>query len=178
MCGSADQDSVGDKVDDALEGNRKIQSTWETAREIDQRARVAQWLASSDPFTNHHKALQQRHRGTGRWFLESSDFKQWKANPKSFLWLHGIPGCGKTVLSSTIIEHLEQDMTCQLLTYFYFDFNDKDKQSLDSLLRSLIVQVYQSQPDSRQPLEQLWASHGEGSRGHLRAICKVFYKSC
>lgn len=55
-------------------------------------------------------------------------------------------------------------MTCQLLTYFYFDFNDKDKQSLDSLLRSLIVQVYQSQPGSRQPLEQVWASHSEGSR--------------
>ncbi|KAH0332324.1 Pfs, NACHT and ankyrin domain protein, partial [Aureobasidium melanogenum] len=155
---------IGDKVDDALEGNRKIQSTLETAREIDQRARVAKWLASSDPFTNHHKALQQRHRGTGRWFLESSDFEQWKASPKSFLWLHGIPGCGKTVLSSTIIEHLEQDMTCQLLTYFYFDFNDKDKQSLDSLLLSLIVQVYQSQPASRPPVEQLWASHGEGSR--------------
>lgn len=115
-------------------------------------------------FVNYHKALQQRHRETGRWFLGSSDFTQWKASPKSFLWLHGIPGCGKTVLSSTIIEYLKQDTTCQLLIYFYFDFNDKHKQSLENLLRALVRQVYQSQPESRQPLEQLWVFHGEGDR--------------
>jgi Cdc6-like AAA superfamily ATPase len=80
------------------------------------------------------------------------------------LWLYGIPGCGKTVLSSTIIEQLKQDATCQPLLYFYFDFNDKNKQSLDDLLRSFVEQAYQLQPDSRQPLEQLLTSHNEGSR--------------
>jgi Cdc6-like AAA superfamily ATPase len=96
--------------------------------------------------------------------LESDDFKWWKASPESFLWLHGIPGCGKTVLSSTVIEHLKQDTTCQLLLYFFFDFNDLKKQSLDDLLRSLIEQVYKLQPESRQSLERLWASHDEGVR--------------
>ncbi|KAG4435500.1 hypothetical protein IFR05_009020 [Cadophora sp. M221] len=31
-------------------------------------------------------------------------FAKWKTNQGSFLWLHGIPGCGKTFLSATIIE--------------------------------------------------------------------------
>jgi ABC-type dipeptide/oligopeptide/nickel transport system ATPase subunit len=126
--------------------------------------RIVKWLSASDPSTNHNKALGQHHDGTGLWFIHWDIFKEWKKQTSSFLWLHGISGCGKTVLSSTIIEHLKQDTTCHLLLYFYFDFNDEKKQSLDNLLRSLVEQIYQSQPSGWHPLEQLWASHSEGSR--------------
>jgi Cdc6-like AAA superfamily ATPase len=125
---------------------------------------MIEWLAASNPSSNHNKALRQHHDGTSIWFVHGDIFKEWKKQTSSFLWLHGIPGCGKTVLSSTIIEHLKQDETCETLLYFYFDFNDKNKQSLDDLLRSLVEQIYQSQPLSRQLLEQLWASHDEGRR--------------
>jgi nucleoside phosphorylase len=162
--GNANEALVERKIDDAVLGNQKIQSSLQTARDDGRQAKIIKWLSPSDPSTNYNKALQQRHEGSGHWFLESDYFKVWKASPESFLWLHGIPGCGKTVLSSTIIEHLKQDATCHLLLYFYFDFNDKKKQSLDDLLRSLVEQVYQSQPDGRQPLEQMWASHNDGSR--------------
>jgi hypothetical protein len=145
-----------------LHSNQQMQSTPQTARDGNRRARIIKWLSPSDPSTNYNKALQQRHEGTGHWFFGSDELKWWKVNPESFLWLHGIPGCGKTVLSSAIIESLKQDATCQLLLYFYFDFNDKNKQSLNDLLRSLVQQIYQSQPLSRQLLEQLWASHDKG----------------
>jgi nucleoside phosphorylase len=152
------------KIDEAVQGNQEIQSTLHTARDDGRRARIIKWLSPSDPSTNYNKALQQRHEGSGHWFLESDDSKRWKASSESFLWLRGTPGCGTTVLSSTIIEHLKQDTACHLLLYFYFDFNDEKKQSLDDLLRSLIEQVYQLQPESRQFLERLWASHDEGIR--------------
>ncbi|KAI4853704.1 Pfs, NACHT and ankyrin domain protein [Aureobasidium sp. EXF-8845] len=162
--GSANEALVERKIDDALQGNRKIQSTLHTARDDGRRVKIIKWLSPSDPSTNYNRAFHQRHEGTGHWFLESDEFKRWKASSESFLWLHGIPGCGKTVLSSTIIEHLKQDTTCHLLLYFYFDFNDGKKQSLDDLLRSLIEQVYQLQPESRQSLEKIWTSHDEGIR--------------
>ncbi|KAH0271012.1 Pfs, NACHT and ankyrin domain protein, partial [Aureobasidium melanogenum] len=155
---------IESKLDDTIEGTQRIQSTLQSVEKIDQRARIVKWLSPSDPSANYNEALRQRHEGTGRWFLQSKAFEQWKRNPRSFLWLHGIPGCGKTVLSSTIIECLKQDMTSRLLVYFYFDFNGKNKQSLDNLLRSLVEQIYQSQPQSRRPLEQLWASCGQGSQ--------------
>ncbi|THX66781.1 Pfs, NACHT and ankyrin domain protein, partial [Aureobasidium pullulans] len=71
---------------------------------------------------------------------------------------------GKTVLSSTIIEHLKQDTSFGTLLYFYFDFNDTSKQTLDNVLCSLIKQLYQQRPDARQPLDQSWNAHGEGSQ--------------
>jgi hypothetical protein len=80
------------------------------------------------------------------------------------LWLHGIPGCGKTVLTSTIIEHFRQDTTCQVLLYFYFDSSDTDKRSLNSLLRSLITQLCRELPEALQPVYQLWVSLSGGPK--------------
>jgi hypothetical protein len=105
-------------------------------------------------------ALKRRHEGTGAWFTGGQAFGDWKKQPNSFLWLQGLTGCGKSVLSSTIIEHLSNVATPdQVLLYFYFDFNDTNKQTLEKMLRSLANQLYQGQPDARGPLEQL---RGEG----------------
>lgn len=47
---------------------------------------------------DHQQAKQKRVGKTGQWFLGSDQFQSWLLEPNSFLWLHGIAGCGKTVL--------------------------------------------------------------------------------
>jgi len=45
----------------------------------------------------------------------------------SHLWLSGISGCGKFVLSSTIVADIQTICARdpdRILAYFYFDFND------------------------------------------------------
>ena len=86
-------------------------------------------------------------KGTGRWFIESNEFSCWKAGLKRSLWLHGIPGAGKMVLCSTIIDEiysLQSDIEC---VYFDFDFNDTQKQSIDGFLRSILLQICSSRND-------------------------------
>lgn len=123
----------------------------------DHQRQIKGWLSAPDPSTNYMNALEKRHKGTGLWFTRSKAFKRWKEQPDSFLWLHGIAGCGKTVLSSTIIEHLKTDIgSGQLLLYFYFDFNDPKKQTFENMLRSLTHQLYQKQSEARGTLNQLW----------------------
>jgi Cdc6-like AAA superfamily ATPase len=136
------------------------------ALQLDRREReIRDWLSAPDPSFNYKNALEKRYEGTGSWFTGSQAFANWKKQPNSFIWLHGGPGYGKTVLSSTIIEHLNSaTMPAQILLYFYFDFNDVDKQTFESMLRSLMNQLYQKQPDARGPLEQLWESSGKGQK--------------
>jgi hypothetical protein len=58
--------------------------------------------------------------------------------------LHGIPGCGKTILSSTRLENVFQycaDDPGRVVSYFYFDFNDAEKHSPELMVRSLICQL-------------------------------------
>jgi hypothetical protein len=136
---------------------------------------IYRWLSPLDPSANFNKALQQRQEGTGLWLLQSSPFTKWYSQQHSFLWLHGIPGCGKTILSSTIIKHLVDTHPDQLLLYFYFDFTDAGKQTLDNVLRSLISQLYHKCKDTQKLLDSLFSSCDNGRRQPTcELLCKVF----
>lgn len=136
---------------------------------------IKRWLSPSDPSTNYNKALQQRQEGSGLWFLQIDAFAKWKKTQNSFLWLYGIPGCGKTILSSTIIEDLEKPLQCQSLLYFYFDFSDKDKQTLENMLRSLMSQLYSKCGGVSKEFDSLFSSCENGRRQpSCESLCKAF----
>jgi len=58
-----------------------------------------QWL-SEEPFLGHHNLMKEDVlEGTGQWLLSDPVFKRWKdESASSILWLHGIPGSGKSKL--------------------------------------------------------------------------------
>ncbi|EHK50318.1 hypothetical protein TRIATDRAFT_211690 [Trichoderma atroviride IMI 206040] len=125
-------------------------------------ANIERWLSPADPSTNISNARKSRHLGTGTWFLDSHDFHQWKRGSRRHLWLHGMPGCGKTILSATIFDHLAQDGW--LILTFFFDFTDTKKQKLSDMLHSLAFQLYASDLDSRKALDNLLASSDSAGR--------------
>lgn len=123
------------------------------------------WLSPPDPSTNRNAAKDKRQEGTGDWFVTSTAFLEWKSGLRRHLWLHGLAGCGKTVLTSTILDHLHdaQPDSCVCLNFF-FDFRDKDKQYLDSLLRSLAFQLYSQCADARKDLDTLFTLCDDGQK--------------
>jgi Cdc6-like AAA superfamily ATPase len=169
---------VSDNVDELAINVRDARKTVGEVRLNQHEREIRDWLSAPDPSTNYENALEKRHEGTGLWFTCGHAFEDWKKQPSSFLWLHGIPGCGKTVLSSTIIEHLHNSTTpAQVLLYFYFDFNDTNKQTLENMLRSLMYQLYLKQPNARGPVNRLWHSTRAGnqqlSKNSLRDVLLV-----
>jgi hypothetical protein len=104
---------------------------------------IRQWLSAPDPSTNYQKALKLRQTDTGHWFLESAEYARWMTEAASSLWLHGIPGCGKTILSSTILQNVLEhchDNPGKAIAYFFFDFGEIQKQNPENMLRSLLCQ--------------------------------------
>ena len=132
------------------------------------REEIERWLLPPDPSTNYSKALQQRHEGSGLWFLQSDAFAKWKTRRNSFLWLCGMPGCGKTILSSAIVKNLDSTLSSQPLLYFYFDFNNAGKQTLENMVRSFISQLYHKCGDTSRELNSLFSSCEDGSRQPTR----------
>ena len=60
------------------------------------------------------------------------------------LWLRGIPGCGKTILISTIFRHLDNDNALRGMTGLvchFFDFQEDAKRQANGLLLSIISQL-------------------------------------
>ncbi|KAF2726518.1 hypothetical protein EJ04DRAFT_571199 [Polyplosphaeria fusca] len=129
--------------------------------------KIRQWLSAPDPSTNYQKALKLRQADTGLWFLESKEYTRWKTAATSPLWLYGIPGCGKTVLSSTVLhnvlEHCQGDPG-KVTAYFFFDFNDAQKQNHEMMVRSLLCQLLQQSIRIPASLDTLFSSSENGQR--------------
>ena len=128
--------------------------------------RLSGWLGLPDPSSNYHAALEKRHPETGFWLLNSRHFQKWKIAQSSFMWLHGAPGCGKTILCSVLLQNILQCRDSHpnaAVGYFYFDFNDIEKQSSRKAVRSLTFQLA-LQVDGLSTLEQLHTKCERGAR--------------
>ncbi|KAF8521553.1 hypothetical protein JB92DRAFT_3111166 [Gautieria morchelliformis] len=104
---------------------------------------IYNWLQAPDYESKHLTAVREREGNTGAWFVQGDCFQEWRGKPKSFLWLHGKAGAGKTILCSTIIReisrHCESDSSLAI-AFFYFDFHSKDTKP-PAVLRALIKQL-------------------------------------
>jgi hypothetical protein len=99
--------------------------------------------------------------------LKSEQYAKWKTDAASFLWLHGIPGCGKTILTSTIIQSVLQYCDRdpgKVVAYFYFDFKDPQKRVPELMVKSLIAQLSQQCTRIPTTLETLFSSCENGQR--------------
>ena len=128
---------------------------------------IRRWLSAPDPSSNYNRALKDRYVTTGDWFLKSKAYQDWLSKTYSLLWLHGIPGCGKTVLSSTIIQNTFEYCECQtnsVVLYFYFDFNCFQKQQHGQMVRSLVSQLLSYDHTVPSKLGELYSSCMSGER--------------
>ncbi|PPQ74453.1 hypothetical protein CVT26_001113 [Gymnopilus dilepis] len=103
---------------------------------------VAHWLSSITYRTIQHDTLSKHTPGTGWWFLSSSTFNTWLAKSDCILWVTGMPGAGKTVLTSIVVDHLQR-LALQghdiAVLYAYFRYSDRHTTS--DILASLIKQL-------------------------------------
>ena len=133
----------------------------------DRKKEILEWLSAPDPSTNYQSACESRHAATGSWLTESEEFFQWKMDANSLLWLHGKAGCGKTILSSTVITEIAQHCnhsSGSSLAYFFFDFNDIKKQQSSLMIRSIFVQLCSRSHEAMIELESLFASRQDGQQ--------------
>jgi hypothetical protein len=136
-------------------------------QEEELRKNILKWLSAPDPSTNYHKAQKVRQAETGLWLLHHARFLAWKSSAASRLWLHGIPGSGKTILNSNIVENLLQHCengASMVTVYFYFDFNDTRKQDPELMLRSLLSQLLQASSKVPESIGNLFLGCGDGQQ--------------
>ncbi|KAF2228718.1 hypothetical protein EV356DRAFT_537864 [Viridothelium virens] len=116
----------------------------------------AKWLkASSPPLSFEQKQLVTNQitvtvPRTGKWFLDSQNFTQWREGKFRKLWCPGIHGAGKTVLTSIVIRHLQthfaeyKQVTC---IYFYFEHKERKIQVLKPIFSTLLIQLLRDDID-------------------------------
>lgn len=103
------------------------------------------WLAKTDPSPNHNAAYELHDIHTGTWVTRLPQYEDWKNGSTRFLWFHGIPGAGKTVLISYIIEDVKKycdTIPTGDITYsYYYCYFGRNQDEVPHLLRWVINQL-------------------------------------
>ena len=148
---------------------------------------ILDWLSTTDYAKQQNDFIREREPGTGQWFLDSAEFQEWLAAAEKTLFCAGIPGAGKTILSATVINHLQEtaygDPTIALAC-IYCNYQRRSEQKLESILSSLLMQLVRSQSSLPECITNLFEKH-QASRtllsvseiaSSLRSVAEVHSK--
>jgi Cdc6-like AAA superfamily ATPase len=143
-----------------------------------QRRTIIEWLTRIDYSTQQSDFIGRRQEGTGQWLLNSDKFQSWLKTAKQTLFCQGMPGAGKTMIASIVVDHLSvefQNDASVGIAYLYCNFRRQDEQSLTELLSSLLKQLVQGQLSVPESVKSLYERHKDKARPSLDEILKVFY---
>ncbi|KAK6082031.1 zinc finger protein [Seiridium cupressi] len=129
-----------------VQQSRKSESHEFDEQNLRQIRDVYNWLRSTNVEIDQITFIKARadYPGTGQWLLENMLFKEW-FDPRfptipPLLWLSGIPGAGKTILASFVVEKARELHPTPAVLYFYCKHDNPERDNFLALGRSLLAQ--------------------------------------
>lgn len=89
----------------------------------------------SDPDTMQNEKFNLQEEGTCEWMVQSTIWEDWiqggiphPDGGRRFLWVHGLPGTGKTILTSFLIDHVKEKFRSKGCSHYYcFHGHERDE---------------------------------------------------
>ncbi|KAH6909762.1 hypothetical protein BKA70DRAFT_1471887 [Coprinopsis sp. MPI-PUGE-AT-0042] len=113
----------------------------------------------------HIATLGRATRGTGTWIRRMETWCIW-LDPEGHLrmmWGYGMPGAGKTILASIVIDALEAHARASAspicVNYLYFRYSDHIKTTVRGLLEVLVKQTVERHPHCLPLFDKLFVGH-------------------
>lgn len=168
------QDELQSSVDglkSELQRRREIETCISVTKD---RRKILDWVQPYDPRWNHEMSLRLRHPGTGIWLIESDDFKTWLRSPGAKLWCYGIPGAGKTILASSVIqEAIGRSGPNLAVAFFYCDYKTTATLEPRNILGSLICQYALQDEQSFEKLQAFYERHNPADQPSVTVSLEV-----
>jgi Cdc6-like AAA superfamily ATPase len=123
---------------------------------------IIDWLTPVNHALQQSDFIARRQEGTGEWFLMSNEFEKWLAQSNQTLFCPGIPGAGKTIISSIVIDHLHKTFGNDPaigIAYLYCNFRQQHEQKFSDLIVSLLKQLIQERPSIPDVVKNLYSHH-------------------
>jgi Cdc6-like AAA superfamily ATPase len=157
----------------------RLQERQDNQEGRDEHRAILNWLTQIDYAPQQNDFIGRRKEGTGEWLLKSNEFQKWVDQTKQTLFCPGIPGAGKTIMTSIVVEHLWtkfQRDTSVGIAYLYCNFQQQHEQKPVDLLMSLLKQLVQERTSMPETIESLYNRHkNKRSRPSLDEILKELH---
>ncbi|KAF3931442.1 Ankyrin-3 [Dactylella cylindrospora] len=165
------QEDMQQLMEKSSEQQNTILKSLERIELDSEKRRILEWASSIDPRASQSQARKLRYDGTSEWFVDRDEYVKWMATGNSRLWLYGIPGAGKTIMISSIIDKVQQQMeNTDALTFHYCNYRSRDSQVLEYILCSLIMQASKQSKSAFQLLREFYLEYNpeKSTRSFLR----------
>ncbi|KAI9782389.1 MAG: hypothetical protein M1839_005262 [Geoglossum umbratile] len=123
---------------------------------------ILHWLTPIDYDAQQSDYIGRRQPETGQWLLDSEEFQTWLQTSKQTLYCPGIPGAGKTILTSIVVNDLIRQLQNNPnigIAYLYCNFRRRGEQKAEDLLASLLKQLSQGQSSLPNSVRALYDKH-------------------
>jgi Cdc6-like AAA superfamily ATPase len=120
---------------------------------------ILDWLTLIDYATQQNDFISRRQEGTGQWLLDSDEFQRWLNQSGQTLFCSGIPGAGKTIITSIVVKHLWEIGATTGVAYLYCDFRHQHEQKPEDLLASLLKQLVRQQASTPESVKSIYDRH-------------------
>ncbi|RDB26552.1 Vegetative incompatibility protein HET-E-1, partial [Hypsizygus marmoreus] len=112
----------------------------------EERQKVMSWISRMDFYAKQVDVARRREPGTCEWILNDAIFQSWESDSKGALWCRGIPGAGKTIAASLIVDHLcafqlRQPLGTVGVAWVYYNYKDQSAQTPEAIYLGLIRQL-------------------------------------
>ncbi|KAJ7443988.1 ankyrin repeat-containing domain protein [Mycena latifolia] len=104
---------------------------------------ILDWITSLNFFQRQADVFRAWQPGTGEWLLSDATFRNWTLGSGGVLWCRGIPGAGKTVLMSVVVNHLRAQCPNNntAVACIYLNHKEREVQTPENLLASVWKQL-------------------------------------
>ncbi|KAF6219464.1 hypothetical protein HO133_003931 [Letharia lupina] len=135
--------ATNQKVDSIIEDTHNLRLN----QNQQERNELLQWLSPLNFAPQQSDLSNRRQKETGSWLLGSHEFQEWVNKEGKTLVCQGMPGAGKTMLASLVIDRLQQIPGEEnvVTAYIYCDYKRQDEQTPINLTASVTKQLLQHQ---------------------------------
>ncbi|EGX45834.1 hypothetical protein AOL_s00117g39 [Orbilia oligospora ATCC 24927] len=133
---------IGDQIYEARADIKLIHSNMDK----EENRQIISWLTGTDYESIHADYRKKRMSGTGEWITDSTEFLEWLRGDKQTLFCTGRPGAGKTIITTIVIDWLQEVMPHEDngdigIAHIYFNYKRHGGETVETIIANLLGQL-------------------------------------
>ncbi|KAF4809179.1 Vegetative incompatibility protein HET-E-1 [Colletotrichum siamense] len=152
----------GFRDSEAIHATKQVVTLMHDEQTSRQEREILDWLTTTDYAPQQRDHLSRRYTGTNQWLLDCDKYKSWISGKSQTLLCPGMPGAGKTIMVSVVVDdlfHRYRNDSSVGIAYVYCNLEGQERQTYYDMLSSITKQLAQYRSPIPDSLKALYDTH-------------------